>query len=85
MNPQAFGAQLRAVPVWIRVGLVLVAFAIVMFWCATDSGLYRMFRDGPSQTATERVFYPRAALFALGAVLAPVVGVLFAMSRRYRA
>lgn len=79
----AFGEYIRTVPLVLRVVLLLGAFAVVGYWCMTDSGLYRMFRSGPPRSATELIFYPRAALYALGVVLVPVVVVLIALAAMF--
>ncbi len=78
---QSFAARIREVPLWIRLVLFAAAFGATGYWCVTDSGLYRLLREGPSVTSTEIIFYPRAALYTLGIMLVPVVAILAVLIR----
>lgn len=75
--------RIRAVPFVLRLLHVLAAFGLVGYWVVTDSGLYRMFRSGPAHTATQNIFYPRAALGAVGVVMAVALVSLLMFSTMF--
>ena len=81
--PHPLVARLQAIPMVLRILVVLAAFGVAMYWCATDSGLYRIFRPGPSASATHNIFYPRSAIYAFGVVLVPAVLALLGLSAVY--